>query len=96
MKSFINNSNEKEKLFLNNRKESNATSSTCDNTIIYSSVKIKKHVTFAENFVEEIEVESWKKYNEDISLSIPYPWELEAEFNKKKKKEKIKCFCILF
>ena len=95
MKSFIN-SNEKEKLFLNIRKESNATSSTCDNTIIYSSVKIKKHVTFAENFVEEIEVESWKKYNEDVSLSIPYPWELEEEFNKKKKKEKIKCFCILF
>ena len=95
MKSFINH-NENEKLFLNIRKESNATSSTCDNTIIYSSIKTKKHVTFAENFVEEIEVESWKKYNEDVSLSIPYPWELEEEFNKKQKKEKIKCFCILF
>ena len=46
--------------------------------------------------VEEIKVESWKKYNEDVSLSIPYPWELEEEFNKKKKKENIKCFCILF
>jgi len=95
MKSFIN-SNDNEKLIFKNRKESNATSSTCDNTIIYSSVKIKKHVTFAENFVEEIEVESWKKYNEDVSLSTPYPWELEEEFNKKKNKEKIKCFCILF
>ena len=95
MKSFINHI-ENEKLFLNIRKESNATSSTCDNTIIYSSIKTKKHVTFAENFVEEIKVESWKKYNEDVSLSIPYPWELEEEFNKKKKKENIKCFCILF
>ena len=52
MKSFINNSNEKEKLFLNNRKESNATSSTCDNTIIYSSVPLFGARFMADGFAE--------------------------------------------
>jgi len=52
--------------------------------------KIKKHVSFPENFVEEIEVECWKKFNEDVSTYSPYPWELDE-----KKEEKICCKCII-
>ena len=54
-------------------------------------VKIVKHVSFPENFVEEIEVECWKKFNEDVSTYAPYPWELEE-----KKEEKICCNCMIF
>jgi len=53
--------------------------------------KIKKHVSFPENFVEEIEVECWKKFNEDVSTYAPYPWELDE-----KKEEKICCNCMIF
>jgi hypothetical protein len=56
-----------------------------------NKIKIKKHVSFPENFVEEIKVESWKKFNEDISTYAPYPWELEET-----KKEKICCNCVVF
>jgi hypothetical protein len=54
-------------------------------------IKIVKHVCFLENFVEEIEVECWKKFNEDVSTYAPYPWELEE-----KKEEKICCNCMIF
>ena len=60
-----------------------------DNNI--NKEKLVKHVNFPENFVEEIEVECWKKFNEDVSTYAPYPWELDE-----KKEEKICCNCMIF
>ena len=76
-------------LEINNNNNLETINEKIDNNI--NKVKLVKHVSFPENFVEEIEVECWKKFNEDVSTYAPYPWELDE-----KKEEKICCNCMIF
>ena len=76
-------------LEINNNNNLETINEKIDNNI--NKEKLVKHVSFPENFVEEIEVECWKKFNEDVSTYAPYPWELDE-----KKEEKICCNCIIF
>lgn len=91
---------------------SNGTSLTNDGSISNGNIREKRHVLFENNFIEIIEVESWKKFNIDVSEKDG-KW-IKVESEKKanlennnciykinhnehlNKKEKYYCICSVF
>ena len=64
--------------------------------IIENKKKNKKNVKFSNPLVKVIDVESYKKFNEDISETRYYYNYQEKKKNSKKNNSQIKCICILF
>lgn len=58
--------------------------------------KNNKNVKFSNPLVKVIDVESYKKFNEDISETRYYYNYQEKKKNSKKNNSQIKCICILF
>ncbi len=63
--------------------------------IIENKKKNKKNVKFSKPLVKVIDVESYKKFNEDIS-ETRYYYNYQEKKNAKKNNSQIKCICILF
>ena len=63
--------------------------------IIENKKKNKKNVKFSNPLVKVIDVESYKKFNEDIS-ETRYYYNYQEKKNSKKNNSQIKCICILF
>jgi len=77
-----NNSNEKNDNIIKSIKENQENLNLEENIKLHKKVNIKKRrVSFDEKLVRIINVEKWKKYNEDVSLKNPLYIEL---LNKRK------------
>jgi hypothetical protein len=70
-------------------------SNTENEKIIENKKKNKKTVKFSKSLVTVIDVESYKKFNEDIS-ETRYYYNYQEKKNSKKNNSQIKCICILF
>ena len=69
--------NENEKSY---RKYSeNSDTKTCDESFNKSIQKNERHVTFQTNFLIVIDVESWRKYNIDVTEKDPNWHKVESE-----------------
>ncbi len=69
--------------------------SNLENEKIENKKKNKKNVKFSKPLVKVIDVESYKKFNEDIS-ETRYYYNYQEKKNAKKNNSQIKCICILF
>jgi hypothetical protein len=69
--------------------------SNLENEKIENKKKNKKNVKFSKPLVKVIDVESYKKFNEDIS-ETRYYYNYQEKKNAKKNSSQIKCICILF
>ena len=61
----------------------NSDSKTCDESFNKSIQKNERHVTFHSNFLIVIDVESWRKYNIDVTEKDPKWYKVESETEEK-------------
>ena len=65
--------------------------------IVENKKKSKKGVSFSNPVSQIIEVESYKKFNEDISETrFYYNYQEKKDNSQKRKKSQAKCVCVLF
>ncbi len=95
-KNDLNNSNDKINIDIKNEKDN---FNIINNEISEKIKKREKKITFKEpNFVEIIDVESYKKFNEENTSKDPYDHLYNNDNNNKKKddgKEKVVCSCFI-
>ena len=71
--------NDIEKSYRKYSANSDTTEKTCDESINKSMQKNERHVTFHTNFLNIIDVESWRKFNIDVTEKDPNWHKVESQ-----------------
>ena len=71
--------NKEEKSYRKYSANSDTTEKTCDESINKSMQKNERHVTFHKNFLNIIDVESWRKFNIDVTEKDPNWHKVESQ-----------------